>query len=501
MNAEVATNPWDYLLCLEGTTLWASAAVRVLNAAARGTAAFPFTTNPSPVGHTGLGAKDRLKPKDAKRSIAEMWLPIWSRPSSLDELKALLSEGRVSHGSRPARTGVDFARAVVSLGVDRGIDAFHRVSFLMRNGKSFFAASLGRFEVRGRPDADLLGQADRWLDRFAPAASDEKAPPRFRLALRRIEAAIFDFCQHGGAPRFAEILCALGCAERGLATGEKFREAKHLRPLVGLSPEWIRAANDGSFEFDLALSLAGIWDPEWKVGPLRVNLEPVKLGVNNKGEPFADWLDKDRAVVWTSADLATNLVAVLERRVMDAGRKGCMSLPLAFHRPASLDAIATFLAGGTDDARIEELLWGLVLTDHTKQYPVMSPWRSEREDAPPVPRAFALLKLLFLHEALETPSGGAVIRPRPGILPLLRAGRTGEACASAMRRLRSSGLVPMPHRASGRPSRDNTWEHEGGNIDSCRLAAALLFPVSKNHVKRLADLVLRPVGEPVEVAV
>lgn len=120
------TNPWDYVLALEGTLLWASSAHRQHGSSGSGVAAFPFTAQVSSVGPGSLAAWEDRKPKKAKREIAEMWCPLWERPTSLRELVNLLSEGRVSVRQRSGRTGLDFARAVIAHGVDRGISAFSR---------------------------------------------------------------------------------------------------------------------------------------------------------------------------------------------------------------------------------------------------------------------------------------------------------------------------------------------------------------------------------------
>jgi CRISPR-associated protein Csx17 len=330
-----------------------------------------------------------------------------------------------------------------------------------------------------------LREIDHWLDRFRPSASDDNTPSRFKSALRRIEASIFSFCQYGGAPLFADILCALGQAERELANGEKFREDKNLRPLTGLSSDWLNAAHDGSIEFEIALSLAGIYDSTHKIGPLRANMEPVKSGVAKQGGVFATWVEGGREVVWNSADLARNMVAVLERRLMDGERAGCERLPIAYRRTASLDAVAAFIAGETDDERIAELLCGMVLIDHRQDYPKLDRCMI---DAPPLPRSYALFKLLFLPVPLRTKTGDVDIRPEMAILPLLRADRAGDACAIAVRRLHASGLTPMPYRVSSHTSRDKEFHVS----EPMRLAAALLIPVSRQDIDILINMVIRP---------
>lgn len=475
-------NPWAFILCLEGALVFSGSVNRRQSAGDEARASFPFQ-----VGVTQTTNRSIAEKESAGR---EIWLPLWRRPSGLAELSSLFSEGRASVREGQVARGVDFARAVVSLGVDRGIDAFERFAIVRGRvgGENYnTSASLGLFPVRARPEVDLVREVDPWLERFRRAASDDKAPPRFRSALRRIEEAIFGFCQHGGPSRFGEILCALGRAERELSTGERFRKEKKLPPICGLSPQWLGASDDQSIEFEIALALSGIWDRELKVGPLRANLEPAEVWRGKSGGAAAKWAEAGNAVVWTNRDLASNLSGILERRLLDGKRLGCTGLPLSFHRGATLAAISAFLHGETDDERIAELLWGMILIDHSESYPAPRPLQV---DAPPLPRPFALLRLSFLPNGIEMRAGEVSVKPEARVLGLLRGGRTQEACAIAARRLRASGLNPMPH-ARG-TSRDDEWKGALGAVSASRLSAALLIPVSKSDVKHLVKLVSRP---------
>lgn len=470
-------NPWNFILCLEGTLLFAGAISRRQAAGEKGRATFPFQAR---LTTTSLDSSTE-KEKEGR----EIWLPLWGKRASLSEIIMIFTEGHVSIGTRQADRGVDFARAVAGLGIDRGIRAFHRYAIVKgRIGGDNYntSAHLGCFDVCCRSHVDLIREIDAWLDLFRSAASDGKAPPRFKSTLRQIESSIFAFCQYGGVSRFADIMCALGRAERELANGEKFRTHNNLRPLAGLSPKWIEAAYDGSAEFEIALALAGIYDSANKIGPLCVNLNlaPVKSEKYKQNSPYAVWTETGREVVWNSADLVRNLAAILERRLTDGKREGCERLPIAYRRTASLNAVSAFLAGETDDERIAELLWGLVLIDHRQTYP-----RLERcvIDAPPLPRSYALLKLLFQPRPLKTVAGDVAVKPEMSILPLLRAKRPAEACATAIRRLRASGLIPM----AGGTFRDQQWFAS----DAMRLAAALLIPVSQQDTDLLMNMVIR----------
>jgi CRISPR-associated protein Csx17 len=94
-----------------------------------------------------------------------------------------------------------------------------------------------------------------------------------------------------------------------------------------------------------------------------------------------------------------------------------------------------------------------------------------------VPRPWALLKLLFLPGPQKFWGTDEVnISPEPSIIPLLLAGRTGNACSVAQRRLYSSGLSPIMSQFP---------DASGG----ARIAAALLLPVQRS--RQVAGLVLR----------
>ncbi len=481
MEGESAVNPWDFILMMEGALLLAGSAARRMGVNLPSKAAFPFTVRASPVGQ---GA---LRKADSSSARGETWLPLWSRLASLAELRQVFSEGRAELGGSQSRNGVDIARAIASLGVDRGLSSFTRFGFLKRSGRAYLASSLGRFDVTVRQEVDLLRAIDPWLNRFRRACG-KNAPPRFAAALRRLDASIFDFCQYGGAARFAEILCALGQIERELCLlGDKPGRIGDyvVRPVPQLAQDWITACDDGRTEFRIALALASIQSQD-KVGPLRSNLEPV--GITAKGPR---WVERGKAVVWSCADLCRNLTGILQRRMMDANRLGVSSLPLTAIYRVPLPDVGAFLEGRTDDRRISELLWGAALIRQRNDWPRP---QAARGTVVPIPRAYALLKLLFLpeHLALKSRDGtGPPVRPEPGIVARLRASDLRGATTIAARRLRASGFIPMP----GGPAGRQRLADFAGRIQPHRLAAGLLIPIQK--VQALKRCVLRP-SEPAQ---
>lgn len=476
---ESYVNPWDFILALEGSLMLASATVRQLVAGVRTRASFPFTVQNSNVGYGTATEGEKVR--------AEIWLPLWSRFSGYAETAHIFKEGRVQFGNRrPVRTGFDFARAVAELGVDRGIDAFQRYAFIERNGQANLATPLGVFYVpkKERLLATLVQEVDRrgWLDAFARATLDEKkTPPRFVRARKRIEEAIFKLCARGDVEDLRETFVALGAAEAELANGEKFREEKNVRPLTGLTLDWLYRLYecDGQTpEFKIAVALASIRGVG-NVGELRSNLEPFDQATRQ-------WAKNGNSVVWSAAPLEENLAAVLQRRSIEARMNSLSHPPLTASRSASLKAVAAFINRESDgerfdDDKLEEFLRALVLLDWSKDSIAFVPDKQTRHVPPNLPRAYALLKLLFLPEGklqLKPNSESIVIKHEPTVVPLLRAGRVADALEVAGRRLRASGLVPLTN--------DFFFPPEEG----ARLAAVLLIPVDEPSTRELAQLVL-----------
>lgn len=480
LERESLTNPWDFILGLEGTLLFAGApAKRFCND--QRMASFPFQMAASPSKRDSLIEKERVG--------REIWLPLWQRPSSNQEVRHTMQDGRSDLGRRTSKSGIDIAQSIATLGVDRGISSFNRYAIVKgRVGGDNYntAAALGRFYVLERREVDLLRELDPWLDRFRRSCGKKGTPSRLGPVLHAIDSSIFDFCRYGTASQFQRILAALGAVEQELGTAERFCTEHKIRPIADLSQHWITAADDGSPEFRLALALASIQSANGKVGPLRANLEAVDW---SKKQCKA-WAEKDRSVVWSGSDLSSNLANVIQRRMMDATRAGCDALPIASHHSVSLEVVSAFLAGELDELRIEQLLWGLLLVNPRG----MQPLKMVQVETAPLPREYALLKLLFIPTIPVIAAEGnapIVIRPEPRILPLLCAGRIDEACKIAANRLRVSGLSPIPSALPTGIMREPVWESaDASNAKrGQRLAAALLIPISRSSITQLIQLV------------
>lgn len=474
-DAPSGVNPWDFVLMIEGALLFAAASVKRLETTGDGSLVYPFCVRQAGVGYASASTSDE---KDAR---CEMWLPIWERPTPLAELYAIFSEGRAQVSGRSARNGVDFARAAVSLGVDRGIAAFQRYGFQVRNGLAYFATPLDRVQVRRNSRVDVLVDIDQWHDRLRGKAAD--GPASVSRALNAIERSILDLCRDGSHGNIQSLLIKLGQAEHALTRSFKWTSESFIRPLSGLRAEWLSCPD--TVEFRLAQSLAGLRSSFGKGKEtlwMRQHLEPLEIGT------AADhsWVNWDKTpsndLTWHAGDLTDSLNAILSRRIQRVEKSGAEGWPDWSPRYAKLADITAFIEGRTDDALLADLIWGLSLIDwqavahadkqqrkQDEKTDLRYDWKLD-EAHRAIPSSFyGLLKLCFRRKGKDENPISIV----PAIHQRASAGDGLAASQLAARRLRASGEAPLVREL--RVSADITK----------RTAAALLFPISPRDMTLL----------------
>lgn len=452
-------NPWNYVLMIEGTLLLAGALARrtgTLFANGPAISSFPFTVATSQV---GFGTSSSL----GEESRGEIWLPLWDRPTKLHEVRRFFSEGRAQVGRRAAQTGLDFARAVKGLGVDRGIRSFERVIFTQRSGRSFLAMTAGRVECRLDRDVDRLRELDEWLEASRWYASRSSAAGSLIRALHRIENAMYRYCEHPEAHQLQEVLLAVAGAEQCLRHAVGSRAKKLPPPFQGVRPSWFEGLNDESAEFHLATSLAAIGHcPGSEIPPFRTWLVPVKKeGVSWRWDP-----DRRRLPDLRPGNLLEVLGRWLEDAVLAAARPANPRPILESARSVALRDVQRFLDKDVDDARLTDLLAALSLVN----WDVESP--REMADPPPdLSRAYALLAALLQPDQATwrkwQETHALSLRTLPRVVRLLRREDLDGAVRESVRILRGRGESPFLRQREA--LRD---------VERQRMAAALLFPLA-----------------------
>jgi CRISPR-associated protein Csx17 len=381
----------------------------------------------------------------------------------------LLAEGRADWDGRPARSGLDFARAIATLGVDRGIAAFERHLFVDRLGQNPLAVPAGRIKVRRRRGVELLAGLDGWLGQLRRA----ELPSQVATRLRIVEQALFAHARSGGPGQLVEVIAAVGSCHEAVARSGRVRQA--VRPLVMpggpalLDELWELVTED--VELQIALALATARDKGTAPAlPLRTLLSPITA------ERFPHWTGRPALTSLISGPAAALSEAARRRGFpgavddrdndLEPAVKGVrIGYQRGVHAPGA--ALRSFTAGELDDHRLAALLAGLLTID----------WR----DAPDAvlgggrARSDPALDLLLpftgtgpLRLPKEIP-----LRPGSEWPVLLCAGQVARVLHDAARRLRIAGLPRVIAPA--------TAMHDGA-----RLAAVLLLRVPDSD--RLAAL-------------
>lgn len=453
-------NPWDYILALEGTIVLASSMSRRGSGFSQSHLSAPFSVQFSPLGFASSDFSESGR--------GEIWLPLWEKSTGIKEIKQLFGEGRSTVGRRNSKTGLDFSRAVSTLGVDRGISAFERYVFLQRRGQSYVALPAGRFNVKYKKSVELLTELDpvlRKLDNFGRGF--ENPPASFLSARRQIDDNLFACATEGSTYNFLKLMRSIGKMEQFISQRDHSKIPSMSSPLYGLSIEWVEACNNGCAELRIAAALASI-GATGKVGPIRTYLSSVSASTPYK------WEKNQNVKCWFGNSFPERLGQLLIRRQMDADRYGEDHFPLFSHLFVTTNDVMSFLYGETDDNLLEDLLWGFTLINwQQKNKAVASTICHSGGKSNLISRTWCLLKLLHTQYPKRTN-----IRREPRILTLIQANRIADACNVAIKRLKVSECYPF----------DVRYEE---NIDSRRLLASLLIPVSYTDFKYVESLVLK----------
>ncbi len=438
IEAGSVVNPWNAVLTIEGAIAWAGGIYRKQGISYRSFLCSPFTVRASAVGFGS--ASD----KDSGTARAEIWTPLWDKAASYGEIRSLLREGRAAVDGKAAKTGLDFARAAASLGVDRAISAFVRYSLVKRRGDSYIALPAGRFPVEYRSTADRVRELMPFVEQAERAAKGAQSePPNSWPPLRRaVDEATYSALLFGGNEKLIDVAAAFGAMHRWLL----LRGAEIPRRGT-LSRSWINECSRSSCEARIAAALASLGGHD-STGELIDNL---RAGTNQ----FS----------WMGRDLAERMLSTLRRRAL-RGQSSDQS-PFWASRWAPPGDIARFLDGGLEEELLEDLLFAFLLVQNEKGGQEI-PEDREAEKLRAWP-AYCLMKQLFAPETqrgMPSPQGEISIKPDLSVPGLLAAGRVGEATDVAIHRLRVSGLRPLV----------NAGRDFG---DGMRLGAALLIPVGR----------------------
>ncbi|MDN5858649.1 MAG: type I-U CRISPR-associated protein Csx17, partial [Pseudonocardia sp.] len=431
-------NPWTFLLTIEGALLFATAVVR-----RHGTdyqqspgwprSALPFQVRGSVAGYDTAAA--------GEAPLGELWTPEWDRPVGIAELEHLFGEGRAEWGGSPARSGLDFARAVASLGVDRGLTAFERHIFVDRLGQNPLAVPGGRIEVVERAGVGALAALDPWLARLRW----DRAPSAVQAGVREVEAALFEHARTGGGQRLVAVLESVGRCHAAVARSGAARE--RVRPLVLPEGRTLMgllhpAATTDDMELRIALAVATAREESGeRFVSLREFLTPIR---REKGRP--EWSKRPDGV-GLAAGLAAALADAARRRAFPGATPevrgeeiAVRGSRIAFDRGVRLGGgDVTALARRTlDEGRCADLVSGLLCVRWGSADHVLDSGGADRDPAVDLILPFTGVEPVRVPNELGWRQ--VLLRPDPAWPLKLLAGDVASVLQEAARRLRISGF-------------------------------------------------------------
>lgn len=487
---EGCASPWEFLLAVAGAM---TITVGVSSRNQRGMqrwAASPFFVAAFAAGYSSAARLDERMLKNGTESAGrgEQWFPLWSRPALAGEVRQIFVEGRASPGRQVPRDGWSMAKAVTNLGVRAGVDAFQRYGFLQRDNQSLhFAVSLGRIRAASAPSSKsaCLDDIDAWVDslhRHAYPSKQDKSKSEssaLRVAYRRLSHSLFRTLEATDQPMlWQSLLHCIAEVEAVMKTGSGFKA----QPAPPLRPEWVEAADDGSPEFRLALSLAlqargfrhGTLQPldpihrHW----LPLDSQQARPRFATTGDAMHPRLDKRPEVVMRGRHGIDDAVALVERRIIEGTREGRAGFGLLHAPRASADPadLSAWLQGRVDPDRTLALARALMALDR-RRWAEQIVRRSRPAAGEELPED-AWLCIRLVHLPWPLPDGRRVPCD-PAIVRRLASGDAAAALQLALRRLQAVGIRPGVRAGTVPAATARLW------------AAALAFPISQKTASRL----------------
>ena len=443
-------NPWEYVLLVEGALLFASGTVRRHQHDA-GRAARPFTVSFSPDGSASgaLGEESR----------GEVWVPTWSRPCTLAEIRQLFGEARASWRGKPARQAVEFYAATRTLGIARGVDEFVRYGLQQRNGLAFVAVPLDRVRVREdiAPAVQLVARVEDWASR----ARGADASAAVSKAVRCFDGAHLAFARDGQASALRDLLAALSMLELAIGRSGRSRDKVPVnRPpnARAFLAEFAQAEPTAELRVAVGIASCAARPDSGPARTMRQILLPVDstqwrdtavvpgLGLRPLRQVLADVL------AWRSRTVAGEH-GTEEFRGVPTFRRD-QTFRYGIKVPAH--DLHAFAGGQLDEAALEVWLHACLALD----------WRGVDHSWPVTGPVTLIPTLGLLHPlahglAVRDDASATKLAMGPDWAVRLSAGQVKSVHADAVRRLRQAGWDAVP-------------PLEGSVADGMRLAAALV---------------------------
>jgi CRISPR-associated protein Csx17 len=483
---EGKVSPWEMVCACEGFEFLAGSSSRRLSLRSRAMAGFPFVVeSESPASENLCG-----------KSLAEFWAPVWDRVFSIAELHGLFARGRVALNGKGALTAAAISGAILDGGTDVGIAEFRRFALIETTSSKSFETRLQSSIPAKRHDNPLTGTS---LSRIV-ALRDSLRPDRpkgkrwiFSGLRGPLDSALINFAEkpttESGRAVLDAMIASLRAADRNL-NHRRSKSASPPRAPISfqlLPGAWAASLLDGNSgdaceEARIGLALATLWATKQKKEAKNegsTRLLPYWLGVEQRGSYSSIPESVPFRRVWGAGTLTANLVAVLQRRLIE--EEPSAEPPFGSWYRVGLGDFDAWLSGALDDAEVAQWMMRFSLFDWNKDSVASAGKLLGHAGTPHIFSGgltlFALFKPLYQSWLLSAllPAGSkreaAKVGPLPGITAQLARGDLTAAAKLAQNAYRAAGIEPA-----------KIHSHEFACEDPQRLLAALLIPAERRGI-------------------
>ena len=492
-------NPLDYILAMEGAFALRGSVARQLGANSKRFAAFPF------VFETGDSLTDG---KDVKAAASALWLPVWTRRTSFEELASFITDAQARLPGKEVRFSAELTRALHSQGVDAGFAGWQEFRFKMKIGRVPWVTTGAYVASTFREDATRLNRAlqpfdeSHFLDHLEPYRDPKTGkvkkdgPHLFRESINAaMETATRETTPH----HCLGLLYCVFRACRQMTISESFRDmlpgkrARFFRPLP--MDDWNALLADlNQPEFRIARAVASMVgqmkQPDGKfseVLPMLGSLLQVSLGPTGWYLPTKG--DRSHQAVWSGVDLYHDLGAVLGRRYVDSLKDDQPALISAFG--ARLGDILAFLRRELDNQLIARWVEALSLIDWKLVQVSDEAVTDADRESHAIPPEYAALRALIELECEPRKEGDTKKRRSQQSISLLCQRSNSSLPLAVDEALRWIAIwgVRNPYRDKGNDGKERLAGRDiiripngiqSFSADAARLAAAVCIPLRRS---------------------
>jgi CRISPR-associated protein Csx17 len=421
-------SPWSFLLALEGAVLLRGGSGKRLSARATRYATFPFMSDAAAPATAGELESER----------SEFWAPVWNKPATFVELRALLQRGQARVGKRAARAPFDFAAAARTSGTQAGLVRFERFGLRQTTSANTYEAIHAGSAVvaAGASPSNAMVRVANWVESLPKDKSSTQQSMFYGLRAP-VERAMLSLAQSQEPERWRELLLAIGRTQRRVDQNQDWRASSQV--LSQIPQDLFREAwPELTPELEFARAVSSLTPPDYG---LRHNIFGLSRSAKMQHGWFAD--PRPASAVWHDGDPVALLADLLERRLVDAESTGGRAPvpPLRGRQFCPPTVLDQFLRGQIDTAEVAALL------------PVLSliKWRrsdgQNRPESVPGSAEFlmqAYFRPLLTPRLIRLKKGTDVIKPDAvrarALVKMIRGEMWRQAFALGERVYRSCGI-------------------------------------------------------------